>query len=317
MTTSENNLKRWFGRLLPWLVVALYAALVQWLVGWDRVFSAWSRMSAGVLAVAVALMMVSYLLRAWRITSHFGLPGRDDFQGAVAVTLQHNLFNHVLPARSGEISFPLLLKRRFQLDWVHSSAALFWLRLLDLHFVAGLALFLAIQRFGGNGAAALATIAWLLAPLPLAPALIGRLSRRRADSSGRGRWGRLADRFLAGLPASRGRTARGLAITWLNWIVKLGLVAWLFRSFSGASWPASLAGMLGGEITSVLPFHSPGGVGTYEAGVMLATTPYHLPLRVAASASVNVHLFLLGMALVSGGATLLLTQGSVFKPEAT
>ena len=315
MTTSDNMLKRWSGRLLPWLLIVLYVAAVQWLIGWDRVFSAWSQMSAEVLAVAVALMIVSYLLRAWRITSYFGLSGRGDFPGAVAVTLQHNLFNHLLPARSGEISFPLLLKRRFQLDWMHSTAALFWLRLLDLHFVLGLALFLAAQRLGGNVMASVAFGAWLVAPLLLAPPLIGGLSRRREGKPAKGRFGRLLDRFLAGLPDSRERTGRSLLITWLNWIVKLGLVAWLFRSFSGATWPASLAGMLGGEITSVLPFHSPGGVGTYEAGVMLAAAPYHLPARVVASAGVNVHLFLLGMALASGGAALLLTQGSVFKTE--
>jgi len=88
-------------------------------------------------------------------------------------------------------------------------------------------------------------------------------------------------------------------------------------SFSGAPFWAALSGMLGGEATSVLPFHSPGGIGTYEAGVALATAPYHVPLDAAVAASVNVHLFLLGMAALSGGIAFFSANRHWFSPEVT
>jgi len=302
-------------RFAPWLAVAAYFAGIEYFLGWKAVFSGWSMIPPSTLAVAVLLLVVSYLLRTWRIWGYFGLTTPAEFFSALSVTLQHNLLNHMLPARSGEISFPILLKRRFQFDLVHSSAALFWLRLLDLHFVAGLALLLVMARIGQPFAGAVLAAIWLLLPLFVAPSLLARISRRHEDIAERGRWSRLLGRFLRGLPDSGRNTLHSLALTWLNWVVKLGLVAWLFRSFSGATFEASLAGMLGGEVTSVLPFHAPGGIGTYEAGVVLATAPYQVPLDVAAASSVNVHLFLLGMAAISGGIALLVSNRDMFRPD--
>ncbi len=315
MTITTNSGKRVWRRLAPWLVVAAYLSGIEYFLGWKTVFSGWRAIPPASLAVAIVLLLVSYLLRAWRIWGYFRLATLTEFLGTLSVTLLHNLFNHMLPARSGEISFPLLLKRRFQFDLVHSSAALFWLRLLDLHFVAGLALGLVMARIGLPAVGIVLASIWLLLPLVMAPPLLARVARRQAQGMAQGRWTRVFGRFLEGLPNSARDTLQSLVLTWLNWVVKLGLVAWLFRSFSGASFQASLAGMLGGEVTSVLPFHAPGGIGTYEAGVVLASAPYGVPLGVATASSVNVHLFLLGMAAVSGGVALLFSSRHRLRPD--
>jgi len=68
--------------------------------------------------------------------------------------------------------------------------------------------------------------------------------------------------------------------------------------------------VLGGEVTSVLPIHAPGGFGTYEAGMLAALLPQGLELASATTAAINTHLFLLGTSLVFGLLAMLITGKS-------
>jgi len=51
-----------------------------------------------------------------------------------------NAGNQLLPMRSGELTYPYLMKRNLGISYVKSGTGLFWFRLLDLHTLASIAL---------------------------------------------------------------------------------------------------------------------------------------------------------------------------------
>ena len=93
--------------------------------------------------------------------------------------LQHNLFNNLLPMRTGELSFPVLMARYFAVPALRSVPALLWFRLMDLHSLGIFAL-AAFQGRGWPMALSLPVLVlWL--PLPwLAFHYSHRLQRRLA-----------------------------------------------------------------------------------------------------------------------------------------
>ena len=121
-----------------------------------------------------------------------------------------------------------------------------------------------------------------------------------------GRIGRLAVRALNHLP----RTIRDFWFawfwTWVNWVVKLAVFAWVFTLFAPVSayhgWIAAIAG----DLTSVLPINAVAGAGTFEAGVVAALLPFGISASLSLPAAINLHLFLLGAALLGGAGALLL-----------
>jgi uncharacterized membrane protein YbhN (UPF0104 family) len=91
----------------------------------------------------------------------------------------------------------------------------------------------------------------------------------------------------------------------LNWLVKLVVLAWVLTQFVDVGSSAALLAAIGGELTSAL-FHAPGGVGTYEAGIVAVLVPFGIAAKPALNAAVNAHLFVLGAALASAALALLI-----------
>lgn len=60
-----------------------------------------------------------------------------------------------------------------------------------------------------------------------------------------------------------------------------------------------LSAVIAGELTSVLPFHAPGGVGTYEVGIA-APLLLHADAKEVMVAAINVHFFILSVAIIGG-----------------
>jgi len=282
--------------LLPYTLVLVLVILIEWAFGWARLLSPWATISLGGLALAIGLMLLSYVLRAWRVADHFAIRGH--FGAVLSLNLQHNLWNNLLPMRAGELSFPLLMKQQFGTDSAYALAGLFWIRLVDAQVLATLALgsllWLAKIEAFALGLVLLA----LLAPFVFW-ALRGWLSARVAQLNA-GKLRSLLDKVLAGLPRDATHFARGVLLTWANWLVKLAALAWVLRQFVPITWSGAGLGVLGGEVTSVLPIHAPGGFGTYEAGMLAALLPQGIELAAATTAAINTHLFLLGTSLLFG-----------------
>ena len=79
--------------------------------------------------------------------------------------------------------------------------------------------------------------------------------------------------MLASLPDRPSRFLGTLFWTWVNWLVKLAALGWVLAALAPVGFAAGVLGAIGGDLTTVLPIHAPGGFGTYEAGVALLLAP--------------------------------------------
>ncbi|KIQ01988.1 membrane protein [Agrobacterium tumefaciens] len=288
------------------LVVAAYAAFIHWTWGWASVLTLWKQAGFGAMALALLLLVGTYVLRTWRIYDYFRHETAGRFAPLFRVVQIHNLLNIMLPFRSGETSFPLLMKKEFGVQLVRGTSALFVMRLFDLHaLLAAAGVGLAVEK--SDGLLWLAWVGFLLLPLlgfsARAPLfrMIGRVSSPKIS--------RIIGEIEAGLPADISAFMRAWGMTLVNWFVKIAVLAWVLMLMGNISLTAGFGGALGGELSSVLPLHAPGGVGTYPAGITAGAVGFGAEageglLSSLAQAAVNVHLLVIVSSLV--GTTLAL-----------
>jgi uncharacterized membrane protein YbhN (UPF0104 family) len=283
------------GAALRWTIgAALLVALIAWVqrsVGWGAVFAAWQHIPPADLVAIIALTFAGYVARAARIAVHFSGPLRESPLRCFRVMALHNVANNFLPMRTGELSFPLLLKREFGLAPSRSVGALLWLRALDLGavFVAA-AWSLGIDRLGWLAGGAIGLLGLIL------PAVVFRiLSVTPVHGEG------ILARLASGLPVSGASMVQGQVLTLVHWGMKLAAWAWLLSSLGGIEPVLAWAGAVAGELTSVLPIHGIAGAGTYEAGVVLVLSPLGVATDSALIAAADLHLFLLGFSLLVAG----------------
>lgn len=291
-----------------WAGIALLAGLIYLVeasFGWAEVLASWQSVPPRSLALAVALMLLSYILRALRFYDFFYHHCRGHLGLLTRITVLHNFFNNLLPMRSGETAFPLLMKQHFALPYRHSGPALLWLRLLDLYALLVLAM-ISLQtllpwpeelRWAVSGAL-------LLAPLLVLP-LQNRVEQwLHQHPSG---WSGKAAELMHALPKSPWPFIRALFWTLLNWALKLAVYAWLLQQFLPMPFSHSWVGATTGELSSVLPVNGVAGAGTYEAGIVAGLLPWGADKTLALAAAVNLHLFVLGSTFLLTGLIALLT----------
>ncbi len=302
------------------IVIALgYCVLIEIWLGWGAVLAPLFGLPKLLLAQMLALLMLTYIVRALRLYSYFFSDIKRRFGLTLAIMLTHNLFNHLLPARLGEASLPLLLRRHVDVDLLRGTSALLWFRFLDFHTLVTLALvavffvpestqlldgfFLFVDSLG----AFVPLLVGVFLLMPLGMHLLTR--RRRGELSEQDpSWYKLLNRLLSGLPEHTTDFWLSWMWTWLTWLVKLLTLAWLLANLLSISWAAALLGVSGGELTAVLPIHAPGGFGTYASGIVGALIPFNTDLDATLIAAANTHLVLFSSALVSGVAGWLLLQ---------
>lgn len=292
--TSGQSL---FRGALSLAITLAFIAFVEWYAGWAELLLPWGEVPAGALIAAAALLMLTHGMRALRVHDYFGPTVQGRRGACMRLVLQHNLFNNLLPMRSGELAFPVLMSRRFGIGPAVSLPGLLWFRLLDLHTLLLLA---APVLLASLPVATTVTVMLIWLALPwLGWQVLQRFAAKARALSGR--FGRVLARLLDGFPGSHAVFWRTQAWTLANWILKLAVFAWVLLQFAPLATGAALLGAIGGEITSVLPIHGAGGFGTYEAGIVALTLPSGLEPAVLLRAAVNLHLFLLGVTLVAGG----------------
>lgn len=288
--------RSWLRPALSLAIAIAFIAFVEWYAGWTTLLQPWRALSAGGLGMATLLMLLTHVARALRVHDYFGAPVNGRRAACLQLVLRHNLFNNLLPMRSGELAFPVLMARTFDIRPGASVPGLLWFRLLDLHALLLLAApVLAVAL--PTSLTVLAMLLWLLVPW-----LLWRGAHRLADRLGSegGRTGAFLARLLAGLPRGNRVFWRSQCWTLVTWTLKLAVFVWLLLQFAPLSITQALLGGIGGELTSVLPIHGAGGFGTYEAGIVVATLPSGLDAATLLRAAVNLHLFILGVTLVAG-----------------
>lgn len=299
-TPNQKKLTRPGSQLLVlFSVVLLYAGFIEWYMGWHVLFAAWRSLSPLAALVASAMILASYLTRAYRIHDYFRNETAGGYSLCVKMSLYHNLINTLLPFRSGELSFPFFLRRYFRIDFFQSGPALLWFRLLDLHviFLLGTIVFMVSNRL--TIPLGIMTVLLFLC-LPFVFFYLHARLLKLAQAHDSNRLVHLGVRVLEAFPQTAGMAWRTWLISFFNWLVKIAALAFILMHFTNAAYSAGWAGVIAGDITSVLPIHAPGGFGTYAAGVAAGLAPWHIDLDTALQAGVNLHLFLLGNILLGG-----------------
>lgn len=301
-TSADKDSGLRVGRPRDWIIggvlLCVLVAGVALTVGWGPLLSPWQALTPAELLLPLGLTALSYFLRGVRIHDYFrpNLDGR--FLTVLRLSILHNTANNLLPMRAGEVVFPWLMGRYFGHGFLGATASLVWIRLLDLHFLGLIGIFILYLR-DSSWVWPLAALAWLaLAPVA---GLVGRFA-----PGGQGRLGKLLRLMTEAAPASAGRALRIYLWTALTWISKFFAFALVLRYFLSAELWQVLLGVMGAELSSVLPFHGIAGSGSYELAVVAALVPLGVSVETALAGAVNLHLFLLGVTLILGALALLL-----------
>ncbi len=281
-------------------IILLYAAFIQWVWGWQSIVSLWSGAGWSTALVALAALLGTYVLRTWRIYDYFPTETGGHFGPLLRLVQVHNLLNVMLPFRTGEASFPLLMKREFGLSIARATSALLVMRLFDLH---------ALLAAAGTGLALEIGAAWAWALwlafliLPATAFALRRHAFRLAAKVLPNKARSLLEEVEAGLPSDTGAFVRAWGATLVNWFTKIAVLAWVLSLLGGLTVAAGFGGALGGELSSVLPVHAPAGVGTYPAGITAGAIAFgadseRQALLSLGQAAVNTHLLVIVSSLV-------------------
>lgn len=286
------------GALQLVLLVGFAWAIEHWW-GFARLLAPWSSVPPALVALVVAAQLASYSLRALRIYLAEPRIPRGAWARCLQLILLNNALNLLLPARTGEASFPILLQRWFGVPLAEGAGTLLWLRLLDLNVLGVLALLTFAPALLPLPFTVWLLLAVLATLLPLAaPAIQSRCSRAIAQRQGK--LPRVMEKVLAGIPQRLSQVVLDLALSWSAWGIKLAALAAVFAALAQLSLVAGLLGAIGGDLSTVLPIHTPGGFGTYEAGVIAFASPLVPPTPALLAAAVNLHILVLGIALAAG-----------------
>jgi hypothetical protein len=276
------------------LIVVTFIVAAQSLVGWDSLVYPWLFIDDPVLIVGpVALIGASYVLRALRIYRYFRFDRGFDL--CLRLLLQHNVLLNLLPMRAGEIAFPVLMRRYFDVPLERSVPALLWLRALDFHTLTAI-LVLALGLATSSASVLCVAVAWGASPF------LGLLCSRKVTSllaNRKTKAALLIRSIAAAVPNSARRLSEDWFLTVANWLLKLLACGWIIQLFALESFGVSLVGAVAGELAGILPVSGFAGFGTYEAGIVAAMRFFGVTVNDALTGAVNLHLLGLGVSILA------------------
>ena len=305
-TAPLGMARKWRSSLVLGAIVGavIFALILAW-GGVDEVWEERRGVDFTYLWIYVGLTVVMYLLRAWRFHLLLGISGAvPRLYGIVSV---HTLMINLLPFSTGEISYPVLLKRYgVSKGYLEGIPSLVIARVQDV-FIYGSFLLAALLWVGDPGlvswgGSATFPVAFLLSLLAVAAG--GTLLYRRLPDSQP--FVRQVKRVLSKVGSSFTAVSRAVWITtflttFVARLVSVIGVYYLFKAL-GISIPLSLVLLISSLYVFLpyLPINTPAGLGIFE-GYLLAFFIYSGMERGAATAaSVQIHLLQLMVAAVLG-----------------
>ncbi len=241
--------------------------------------------------LSIFFYSLTYIFRALRFKLFFKEVKVIQMFSIICV---HTFLNNVLPFRSGESSFPLMLKKLFNTSITSSSTALIIARIFDLIALSFLFLISTLITKTIKGWLIVFPIGMLilLFSLLLLSYRMLYILRKRSQT--------FKDLFLfVNSYFSRKNTALTAFYSFIIWLSKfisfhLILLAGKFKIGLAKTVFVSTFG----EVTTVLPIHSIGGFGTYEAGLVGGFKIAGLNAKTALPVALYFHSVLLLMSAV-------------------
>ena len=290
-------------------------------IGPRELLSGLAKLSPRDYAIALALQVALYALRAWRFHLLLPVAARPGAVRLLSITTAYTMASIILPAKIGEASFVVYAGRVAAIPASEATACLFVSRLLDLATLA-LGMSLACLTMAATGSFAhvawLEPLGWSLLPFSLAVFVasargdllvlwIGRASRLlRLDRTSTGaRLRGFGERLTAALRAagSRKRLYAAAIVSLPAWLCVFLFCAVLAEAlglppeidFAQATLGSGLA-----IATSLLPLSAFANFGTLEAGWVLGFHALGVEPSVAYATGVGVHLVQLANLVVLG-----------------
>ncbi len=264
-----------------------------------------SRTPAWAWAAAAVALLAGHSLRAlrlqheWRHVRHLGLAA------CLRLVLTHNAAVILMPLRSGEAGYLWLVQRHWGVGWRAAGLSLLRWRLQDATVLLLLAVLLMLPWT--LAARLLLILCAIMVIATLQGPLLSWLAQRAPSLAG--------TPGQPGQPGPMGRLGSGWLASGGNWCLKvlaLGLLLVLLADLSpAAAWRAAL----GGELAGVQPLQGPAGLGTYEAGVWLASLAPADRQSTVVAAALAVHAFSLLVALGAAALAQLIPTPSLPPPE--
>lgn len=299
-------------RLILSLAIAgvLIALLMEWGdVGIGAVWETLKSLDPAVYWTSLLVQAGIYLARAFRFRMLIPDARRPSFWRVLPLSAAHSLAAYVFPAKTGEASLVLYLKRVCAIPGAHGLAVLAVSRVLDLAVVAG-SLAVACLGLGALGAAphpewllqigaALLVLtgafAWLAANGDRLVALVTGLARLvRLEPT---RIGRAISRAAEGVRVAlrevgKGRFWRGAALSLPVWLLVYLFYAILARGFGleDLTYPEAIFGSSLAVLSNLLPINGFAGFGTQDAGWVFGFTFLGVDQKLALESALAFHL---------------------------
>jgi uncharacterized membrane protein YbhN (UPF0104 family) len=299
LASSGYFKKKLWVPLFSLIAVVSYGAALHYFYGWTTIFNAWQQIPAWHIGLALVLMFFTYAVRGLRIHYYFLPLTRGHLSVCLKIMLLHNMLNNLLPMRTGEASFPLMMRTYFGLSLTRATAGLVLLRLLDLQVLLCIG-WLAVALYVGAD-----WHLWLSLPiLVFTPLLLLHsapwLRRAQMRTTANGKLFLLLDKLLSALPRDFTQLIKLWLYTWLAWSTKLAVFTLVILWFATTDWRNALGATLGGELSSMIPLHTPGGLGTYEASMLGSAKLLGIEGDWVLFAGVQLHMLILLSTLLGG-----------------
>jgi len=254
-------LKKRSSLLVSLLILALFAYFLYEYKVFYHMGEILKSLNPFYLAVSLILYLATYYFRAKRFTVMFPQISTLELSAVMAV---HTFFNNLLPFRSGEASFPIILKKLFKVEISISSGALLFARLLDLLSLSFLfSLSVLVVAFGKRELLFLSVLLTflLIGLLFIGFKLIKALKEKVALLS-------TLFLFFSQFVSPRKLTLIGI-YSLGTWLFKFASFFFILKGAQvNLNFFQTVFVSTFGELTTVLPIHSIGGFGTYEAGLV-------------------------------------------------
>jgi uncharacterized protein (TIRG00374 family) len=325
---TPPNLKKSNKRKIMWqainvaIVVAIGIFLVYFLlkqVNFADVKKAFLNMDIKFLVIGLVIMLIQNIFRAYQKKILIGNPNIN-MGDLLMVTLVRNGLNMVLPARTGEISYVYVLKRKFKLPVEIGVSTLVLILIFDLVMVFSLIviaiIIVGINKYAISSALiiviAVALLAVSLLILFFLPKIIGfvlkllnRLFLRYRI--GKNRVMQLIYKKLVDINENI-IIIQKRGVYWKVYIVSLvcrvlKFVSYYFiilaimqpmgYSFANLSFWVIFLGTVVAEISAVLPTHALAGFGTYEGAFALSFVILGFTKEMSIIVGFNYHLIIL------------------------